>query len=570
MAPIKRSEFLGSAFTGTLAEDQGTKPAPVNPFANKKTPEFDQKSASGISEYTGTFGQAQLGHLLRRTLFGVTQADLQYFSRMTLDQVVAELLTPAPTPAPPINEYDDANFTDPAIPAGTTWVNATNQGTVAGTDSRRRISLKQWWVGLMLNQNRSVTEKLTLFWSNHFSTQMATVSDARKSYRTLALCRANCLGNFKTLTRLITTDPGMLVYLNGNTNTAVNPNENYGRESQELFTQGKGPDSLYTQGDVEAAGAALSGWRITESTVTSYFDPADHDTTNKQFSSYYNNTLITGLTGAAGATETDQYVNMLFSTTESAKFLCRNLYRWFIYYNIDDQVEANVITPLSEIVIQNNFEIAPVMSALLKSQHFFDPTNIGCMIKNPVDHQVGLCRQFNIAFPISSNPNSQYKGWAIILDFLQTLALDPGDPPNVAGWPAYYQEPQYHELWINSDTLPLRNEYAAGLSSNAGITAGGVTLKIDWPAFASQFSNPSDPNQLIADIAALLSPNDLTYQYPTLMSTLLSGQSNQGYWTTAWNQYITNPTNSTYLNTVTTRIRAMVSYILALAEYQLI
>ena len=198
---------------------------------------------------------------------------------MTLDQVVAELLTAAPAPAPPINAYNNANFTDTDVPAGETWVTAAYQSGTA--NGNRRASLKQWWVGLMINQNRSITEKMTLFWSNHFSTQMATVGDSRYSYKTLALLRANCLGNFKSLTRQVTTDPGMLVYLNGNTNTAVNPNENYGRESQELFTQGKGPDSLYTQTDVESAGAALSGWRINRTTISSYFDSTKHDTSNK-------------------------------------------------------------------------------------------------------------------------------------------------------------------------------------------------------------------------------------------------------------------------------------------------
>ena len=140
----------------------------------------------------------------------------------------------------------------------------------------------------------------------------------------------------------------------------------------------------------------------------------------------------------------------------------------------------------------------------------------------------------------------------------------------MAGWPAYYQEPQFHELWINSDTLPLRVEYGAALVSTNGITYNGVNLKVNLPAFAAQFSNPGDPNQLVADMCALLSPNDLTYQYSLLVSSLLSGQTNPSYWTTAWNQYVTNPTNTTYLNTVTTRLRTVITYILGLAEYQLI
>ncbi len=261
---------------------------------------------------------------------------------------------------------------------------------------------------------------------------------------------------------------------------------------------------------------------------------------------------------------------MIFQQPEAAKFLCRNLYRWFIYYDIDDTVEANVISPLADVLIQNNFDIVPVLSTLLKSQHFFDPDNIGCHIKNPVDHVIGVCRQFNITFPDSSDITSQYKGWGIVLVMLQTLAMDPGDPPNVAGWPAYYQEPQFHELWINSDTLPSRNQYTDGFSSSTGIHASGVTLQIDFLAFASGFSNPGDPNQLIADACALLSANDLSSQASFLKSILLSGQTNDAYWTTAWDQYISDPTNTTYQNTVVTRLRSMLAYIMEQAEYQLI
>jgi uncharacterized protein (DUF1800 family) len=567
MAPIKRSEFISAAITGTVTDDIASKPAPKNEFANKVIPKFDEKSASGLAEYTGHFGQQQLMHLLRRTKFGLTQADLSYFAGMTLDQVVATLLTAAPTPAPPVNNYN-ANAPDSNVAAGATWVAAPYEsGTINGY---RRISLKAWWVGLMINQGQSLTEKMTLFWHNHFATQMATVNDSRYSYMHNALLRANALGNFKTLTRLLTTDPSMLAYLNGDTNTLTNPNENYGRELQERFTVGYGPNSLYTQGDVEAAAKVLSGWKDNAGTLTSSFLPNKHDTSNKQFSAFYNNTVINGIAGANGATETDQLINMIFAQPEAAKFIARKLYRWFVYYVIDDQIEANVITPLSQIIIQNNYEMAPALSALLKSEHFFDSNNIGCHIKNPIDHLVGVCRQFSIAFPDSSNIPAQYHGWYMVAGALALLAMDPGDPPNVAGWPAYYQEPQFHELWINSDTLPLRNEYTDGLGSASGITSSGITLQIDYLAFTKQLSNPSDPNQLIADAGALLSPNALgSSETSVMLNTLLGGLSNPAYWTTAWNQYMSAPTNQTYVNTVLSRLRPMYSYLLDLAEYQL-
>ncbi|MDB5281284.1 MAG: hypothetical protein JWO06_359 [Bacteroidota bacterium] len=569
MKQIKRSEFLGAAAESLAPDEEKNKKAAVSPFANKEMPRFDAKSMTGLTQYTGHFGTAQLAHLLRRTMFGFTQADLNYFNGMTLDQVVAALLTHAPTPAPPLNAYNNSNYTDPLVPLGQTWVN-TAYGDGTG-NSLRRKSLKNWWVGLMLNQDRSITEKMTLFWHNHFATQMASIGDARYCYVHHLLLRANALGNFKTLARAVTTDPGMLVYLNGDTNTAGAPNENYGREFQELFTVGKGPNSLYTQADVEAAAHVLTGWKDDRTTITSSFNPAKHDTSDKVFSAFYNNTVITGQTGVNGALETDQFVDMVFAQVETAKYLCRCLYRYFIYYTIDSQVEANIITPLADIAVQNNYDIVPILSALFKSEHFFDVNNVGCHIKNPIDHLIGVSRQFNIAFPNASNIANQYKGWAIIANLLINLTMDPGDPPNVAGWPAYYQEPQYHELWINSVTLPFRNQYTDILSSANGLNTAGINLKMDLIAFTQQFSNPEDPNQLIADAAALLSPNDLGVDQTAFIKTiLLSGQTADHYWSDAWIQYINTPSNQTYLNTVLTRLRSMYTYILDLAEYQLI
>ncbi len=572
MKQINRSEFIGAVYGNTNNADKIiTRESPVNEFANKELPSFPSRSNTTLAPYTGTFGTTQLAHLIRRTLFGVTKDDLDFFSGMTLNQIVAALLTASATPQPPLNAYNDTNFTDADIPAGQTWVNALANTNSVNANGRRRKNFKYWWTGLMLNQERNLTEKMTLFWHNHFATETYVYGDARYAYKHNALLRANAFGNFKTLTRLVTTDPAMLNYLNGNTNTKNAPNENYGRELQELFTVGKYPAPWYTEDDVKAAAKVLTGWKIDNNTVTAYFDDTKHDTNNKQFSSFYNNTIITGQTGQNGALETDQLIDMVFLQPEAAKNLCRKLYRWFVYYVIDTQVETDIITPMADLMVQNNWNIVPSLEALLKSEHFFDALNIGCHIKNPVDHMVGACRQFNLAFPDSSNLTSQYKGWKITADALYTLGMDPGDPPNVAGWPAYYQEPQFHEQWINSDTLPSRNEYTDAACSLNGVTAGGINLKIDCIAFAQQFTSPEDPNLLIADSAALLSPNDIgATQTAFLKTILLSNQNADYYWTDAWSLYTNNPTNTSYKAIVETRLRSIYTYLMDMAEYQLI
>ena len=569
MEKISRSGFFGLLAGTRNNADSGANPVTDNPFANKSLPQFSNRSVAGLEPYSGDFGKPELLHLLRRCMFGPSKADLAHFEGMSLDAVLNELLTASAAPQPPLNGYNSANFTDPDVLPGETWVNAP-ANNLNGLNPKRRNSLKQWWVGLMLNQDRNLTEKMTLFWHNFLATETVVVGDSRAAYTTIALLRSFALGNFKTLIRQITTDCGMLVYLNGNTNSNVAPNENYGRELQELFTVGRGPDSQYTEADVIAAARVLTGWKI-NANLTSYFNPAKHDTGDKQFSPFYNNTIIQGQSGLNGAQETDLLIDMLFDNQETARFLARKIYRFFGYYVIESQVETDIIIPLADLLIVSDFEVVPALKTFFKSAHFFDQLNRGCQIKSPVDHIVGVCRQFQVSFPQPANLNAQYKGWDILLTNLMTLGMDPGDPPNVAGWAAYYQEPQFHETWINSNTLPGRNQFTDTLSLSAGLTQGGVNLKFDFIAFTSQLADAHDPNTLIAEAALVLSPNELgPVQTDFLKSILLSDQASDYYWTDAWGAYIADPANQMNFQAVDSRLRSMYQYMLALAEYELI
>ncbi|TXT29493.1 MAG: hypothetical protein FD136_1845 [Chitinophagaceae bacterium] len=523
----------------------------------------------GLSPYAGNFTNLELTHLLKRTLFGVTKADLNYFNGKTLNQ---ELLNPtAPLPNPPLKEYavGNAAVPDNNIAVGTTWVNDMNtDGTIA---SLRRGSFKKWWVGEMINQDRSLREKMTLFWHNHFSTETNDIGNAQYVYKHHQLLRTQALGNFKTLTRAITVDPAMLVYLNGQSNTKTAPDENYGRELQELFCCGKGPESLYTEADVKAAARVLTGWRNNATTNSSYFDITRHDTTNKQFSSFYNNTVISGRTGnTAGDAELDDLLTMIFSAQEVAKYLCRRLYRWFVYYEIDATVEASMITPMANLLRSNNYEIKPVLSALLKSEHFFDALSKGCQIKSPVDLVIGLCREFNLAFQPATDYTTNYGMYNYLVGWLTNMQQSIGDPPDVSGWKAYYQEPQFYEIWINSDTLPKRNQFTDTLIVS-GYTFNGKKLQIDGAEFAKTLSNPRDPNSLIDDLTAVMFRIDISAASKAQLKKdiLLSGQSTDFYWTEAWDLFISNPLNATNTSSVKNKIRDLIKYLMNLAEYQL-
>ncbi|HEX7845654.1 MAG TPA: DUF1800 domain-containing protein [Chitinophagaceae bacterium] len=527
------------------------------------------RTQSGLTQYSGQWTRNEVQHLLKRTMFGSRKADIDYFLTKTMSQAVDELLNPtAPSPAPPVNDYSPGTA-DAAVPAGATWVNdPTSDGTL---NSVRRNSFKKWWAGLMINQDRSIREKMTLFWADHFGTETLTIGIAHYVYYHHALLRQNCLGNFRQLVKDVTVDAGMLRYLNGYLNTNTAPDENYARELLELFTLGKGPTVQYSEDDVKRAAKILTGWRINGTTFTVFFDGNRHDSTNKQFSSYFNTATITGQTGANGALETDDLLTMIFQKEEVSRYICRCLYRWFIYYKIDAAAETNVIEPLAAIFRSNNYSIKPVLAALLKSEHFFDVLNQGSHIKSPVDQVVSCLREFAVAFPNSTTEYADAYGmWNYIRNWFATMNQDIGDPPDVSGWPAYYQEPQFHELWINSDTLPKRNQFTDTMI-NSGYTRNGKKIVINAVTFAQALPNPSDPNALIDDSLAVLYrvPLSAASKQQIKEQILLSNQTQDYYWTNAWTAYIINPSDMASFNIVNTRLKTFYQYLMNLPEYQL-
>ncbi len=560
---MQRRAFL----TKTITDKTPVKD-PVLALQNQKLPDHLDLGVASIAPYTGTWGKAEARHLLRRTLFGFTKADVDFFAAMTMSDAVDYIMNiPNSAPNPPLNGYNTIQISDPNISAGQTWVNGPDDTNFV---NKRRNSLYAWWMQQILNPDRHVREKMTMFWHNHFSTEVETVGSPIIAYNHHKLLRDNCLGNFRSLVKSITVDPAMLVYLNGASNTKTAPDENYGRELMELFTLGKGTDSQYTEDDVKNAAKVLTGWRINNTNYTSFFNANNHETSNKTFSTFFNSTTITGQIGANGALETDDLLNMIFSKSDVvARFIVRKLYRYFVYYVIDSNIEANVIIPLADD-FKTNWEIKPLVTALLKSQHFFDNNNMGCNIKNPIDVIATCSKNFNIAYP-SAPVEDQYQAWYSMFTLAAYAGMTIGNPPNVSGWPAYYQSPQYTEIWLNSDTLPKRIFITVALMAVGYQYKTGKKLQADVIAFAQQFSNPEDPNQLIQDTIDLLFALDLSTTTKTTLkqSTLLFGQSTDSYWTGAWNDYIANPTDATKKGNVTTGLQLMLKFLLDLAENQL-
>lgn len=578
MGKIDRRAFLEEVIAKDPPRTSVGEDAIFNKYANKTLPRNLAKMTGTLNPYMGSWTKAEVYHLLRRTMFGIRQADVQTLLALNPSDAVDLLFSnvPATPPTPPLNNYYNGGYVDPTgVQAEQPWVLATyGDGTV---NSKRRLSLKAWWMGLILNQNLSILEKMVFFWHNHFSTETLTIGDARIAYVHHSMLRANAMGNFKTLVTLVTKDPGMLLYLNGAYSTAFAPDENYARELQELFTVSKHNTPNYIEDDVKAAARVLTGWQVNTATnpISSKFTPSRHATGNKQFSAFYGNTVITGQSGAAGANETTALIDMIFSQTASqvANWICTKLYRYFVYYDADSDpnVQPQIIGPLANMLIVNNWNIAPVVKQLLKSEHFFDSMSRGCYIRTPLDYFGGLFHAMNVKLPTSFDTNKKYNVWNAVRQYAADNGLDLGDPPDVSGFPAYYQTPQFYEIWINSNTYPKRLQFI-DLMLGAGFTAGNGAanaIKFDVLAFANAYPDVADPDLLVqfcCDLFLGIDPSKT--RKDALKSILLSGQTSNYYWTQAWQAYKTTP-NATNTGIVRTRLTSLFSDILKSPEHHL-
>src|SRR5215471_15503289 len=211
-----------------------------------------------------------IAHVLRRAGFGASSDDLAKFGNLSYSVAVDRLLNYESIPDDVDSKLGQAGF------LGTTSNGPFSPNTVVN-DARQR------WLFRMLHTNRPLQEKMTLFWHNYFATGYSKVSgavgpddgtrlmaakpsdDPAGQKGQMSLFREQALGNMRDLLISVAQDPAMLIWLDGNTNTKRNPQENFGRELMELFSRGVG---FYTENDVYAAARVFTGWNLDRNTLT--------------------------------------------------------------------------------------------------------------------------------------------------------------------------------------------------------------------------------------------------------------------------------------------------------------
>tara|TARA_B110000285_G_C15104360_1_gene607007 strand:+ start:115 stop:1734 length:1620 start_codon:yes stop_codon:yes gene_type:complete len=534
----------------------------------------DIEDGSGISysmiPYTGPWTKVEASHLLRRTMFGPTNQQMLDAVTNGMGPSVTALLQ-IPVVGVPL-----AYHADEIIAAfGTTWINSIypiDPSLAQNVENARIISLAAYHQERMNKEELTIAEKMSLFWVNHFGATGISF-DARASYDYYALLRFHSLGNFRQMVKDVAINPNMLLFLNGATNNVFSPNENFARELLELFTIGKGPQigpgdySNYTEADVAAGAKILTGYLVdglrsdTMTSVTANFNPILHDTTTKTLSTHFGSAVIAD----AGANEYSNYLDVIFQQDEVARFICRKLYRYFVNYDLSAIVESLVITEMANTMIANNYEILPVLTELFSSEHFYDISVHGALIKGPLDMMYSMLNgsesvpNFDLATDYEMYLNVYWMAESLGQSFLQ--------PPSVAGWPAYYQEPSYSKLWVNATYIKGRFDASSWLTIFGGINVNSNVFKVDALTLVDNLSTPDDPVAVIDDMIDVFTPKDVDALQKLILKAILTDSLPDFEWTVQYSEYIANPGNATFSDPVKARVELVLARLFQMPEF---
>jgi hypothetical protein len=454
-----------------------------------------------------------------------------------------------------------------------------------------------------------------------FTNLTAPQKDNGKSsfyYDYLMLLEHYCLSDWKELIFQVSINPRMLEFLNNDLNTKGLVNENYARELLELYTIGVGkpiyiddfgnvafegdPLNYSETIDIPEVARILTGWRFDKNNrsgmplngiangnlPTGYASPSEHDFDAKQLSAYFDNYQIAAW-DPAGRSDSEKKAQMeselrglidkILEQDETAKYICRKLYRFFVSRNISTETEANIIVPLAA-TFRANYNLTEVITQLLKSKHFYDAddTNssdeiIGALIKSPLELllQTITLLNFPVPDPITDG-ELHYKVFyenTIIKKFLdisaQPIFGDTNTPP--AGFPAHYSSPNFDKSWFNSSTIIPRYNICKIVFFKGNFNFNPADY------ITAVVSNPSDPEEILNVLTDMMFPETPSqerkqYFIDTYLfdeGTLLWGGSTKYYyWEDLWSEYLTGQN----VNTVKNLLKSLIEALIWSQEYQ--
>jgi uncharacterized protein (DUF1800 family) len=373
-----------------------------------------------------TLGTGQLtdyeltAHLLRRAGFGARQEELAAAVARGYEATVEKLLHPEDEP-----ELD---------------MDLVFRHYVDFHESRKLDSAMSHWVYRMINTQRPLEEKMTLFWHCLFATGNSKVESSPVMLQQIATFRKNALGNFRDILVELSKDPAMIFWLDNQENTNEVHNENYGRELLELFSMGIGN---YTEDDVKDCARAFTGWTFKNPIPAAKpygrfkwefeFRPALHDFEEKEF------------LGHRGNFNGEDIIDIIVEQPATAQFIARRLYLFFV----SDQPDQAAIDQLAEVYVSSGHNIRAMLRALFLSDFFRSRDAYYALVKSPAEHVVGLVR-------LVEDYTEPKPGIYEVAYECRYMGQDLLNPPSVEGW-------HTGKEWIDTGILVERINFGASV-----------------------------------------------------------------------------------------------------------
>lgn len=345
-----------------------------------------------------TFDLRKVGHLLRRAAFSASLATRRSLQRAGVDAAI-----------------------DHVAPASDHGLDAELPNVLAFDDAER---VRAWRVWLAVRGAEPLRVRTSYFWHGHFATGNQKVGDARAMALQMELFDRAGLGTFDELLAGVCRDPAMLRWLDNDTNTRAQPNENFARELFELFALGRGH---YTERDVREAARCFTGWHVRDGGF--HLQRRLHDDGDK---------TVLGATGRFGG---DDIVRLVVARPDCAEFLAAKWLRFFVH----PEPEPAEIDALANCYVRNERRVGDTLKCLLRSRLFFSPRAFRAKVKSPADFVIGTVRCLGAqAAPatLAAAMSSMGETWL--------------EPPSVEGWHG-------ERAWLSPAAWLLRSNFVADL-----------------------------------------------------------------------------------------------------------
>lgn len=279
-----------------------------------------------------------------------------------------------------------------------------------------RVYLDDWFAQLIRGEEQ-LRERMALFWHGFFPTSSTVVLRRYEIIGQHHFLRTHALGSYRTLLHGMVEDPAMLGFFDNDTNSKEHPNENFARELLELYSLGIGH---YTEEDVRQAARALTGYQGESGQFVLAEDLHD----------YGEKTIL----GSTGNFDGSDLVDLLLEQDACASYVTTKLLTW-----LEGAAPApERVARYAETLRTSDYEILPVLRALVVDPAFYRPEVVGTRVQSPVDYLVGAARRLDL------------RGREPALFFGATLAGQQiYGPPSVKGW-------NEGRGWITSSSIATR------------------------------------------------------------------------------------------------------------------